>query len=328
MIKLSVIVLCRNMRDYLSQCVDSVLKQKCENMEILLVNDCSTDPACETMSHYCRQYQEFISMDVMDSDLLPGGARNRGLSLAKGEFITFVDGDDWLASEAYNQMMSYFKDGEVDMVVCDYNECFIDSNKTIHRRVAQLQEGVYRPINTGDMFKNESYSWNAIFRRSLLDRIGFGFFEKTLYEDLAIHIPFATSRTIAYVPRPLYQHRKHANEITTKADSKQHCGIIEVVELLAKEFKEKVDMSIWADKFNELLILYLFYYIHYLMLRGSVVMNEETLGLCAQTFINCGGLLPKNIERYDLLESQLRSPAEALMKLRQIKKRGDETFVK
>ncbi len=321
-------MLCRNMKDYLSQCIDSVLKQKCKNMEIVLVNDLTKDPACEIMSNYYLQHQDIISMDVTDSDLLPGGARNRGLSLAKGDFITFVDGDDWLAFDAYDQMMPYFKDGEVDMVICDYNECFIDGNKTIHRKVALMQEGVYRPIDTEDMFKNESYSWNAIFRRSLLDKIGFYFFEKTIYDDLAIHIPFAKSRKIAYIPRPLYQHRKHPNEITTKANTDQHCRIIEVVELLANEFKEKVDMSIWGDKFNELLIVYLFYYIHYLMLRGSVVMNEETLRLCAQTFINCGGSLPKNIERYGLLELQLKSPAEALMKLKQIKERGEVAFVK
>lgn len=326
--KLSVIVLCRNMKEYLSQCIDSVLMQQYDNMEIILINDSTIDPACEVMAYYCSKHPECITMDVVDSDLLPGGARNRGLSLTKGEFVTFVDGDDWLNREMYNAMMHYFNDGEVDMVACDYNEVFMESKETISRQICSLPEGVFLPINTGDMFKNESYSWNTIFRRSLLDGIGFSFFEKTIYDDLAVHLPFAKSRKVAYVPRPLYQHRKHIDEITTHAGSEQHLVIVELVAQLANEFNEKVDMSVWKDKFNELLILYLFYYVHYLMFRGSVDMDADILKLCAETFIKCGGWLPEEIKRYDLLELQLKSPVDALAVLKQMKKNGAEAFVK
>ena len=312
------------MKVFLSECIDSILNQRHDNLEIVLINDSTNDPAIEIMEDYLHRYPERIIIDIRDSDLLPGGARNRGLSLASGEFVTFVDGDDWLDASMYHTLMPYFENDEVDMVISDFNECVVENGMTISRPRSSLPEGIYTPINSGRLFNKASYAWNSIFRRSLFDSIAFRFPEGLLYEDLAVHLLFAKSRKIAYIPLALYQHRKHAKEITNIASSNQHCMIIEVVEWLTNEFSHKVDMTIWSNKFNELLIYFLFQHIHSLMLRGYVDMNEGILNSCAETFVNCGGVLHQDMPGYQRLSLQLESPIDVLMELKRLKKLGKE----
>lgn len=325
---LSIIVLCRNMKNYLSQCIESILMQGYEKVEIILINDNSLDPVCEIMKAYSNKYGKLITMYVEDSDSLAGGARNRGLKHASGEFVTFVDGDDWLNPKQYHLMMPYFENNDVDMVICDYNEYFMQEGMSLYRQISSLPEGIYIPTETGGMFINESFAWNAIFRHSFLDKIRFNFPEKVLYEDLMIHVAFALSNKIAYIPRPLYQHRKHPQEMTVTASSERHSDIIQVVRLLAKEFNEKVNMDIWRDKFNDLLILYLFNYVHFLMVRGAISMREDILQLCANTFIDLGGILRPNVKKFQLLDSQLRAPSKVLEVLNQMKKSGSDALWK
>ncbi len=310
------------MKDYLADCIDSVLNQKFKNIEIILINDSTSDPVCEIMRDYWHRYSGCITLDIKDSNLLCGGARNRGLMLAKGEFISFVDGDDWLDENMFDTMMPYFNNDKVDMVICDFKEYQSQNNTTCVRPRCSLPEGVFQPYRTGDLFKKTNYAWNAIFRRSLMDRTGFNFFEKTLYEDLAVHFLFVQSRLIAYIPFPFYTHRKHDGEITNLASSEQHCSIIKVVEMLTDIFRKNVNMSKWGQKFNDLLIDYLFHYMHFLMIRGSVEMNEEILKLCSDTFLQCGGVVPERLQNGSLIDIQLKSPHTAMELLVDLKERG------
>ncbi len=318
---LSVVILCRNMESYLKTCVDSVLAQGYAPLEVILVCDRTDDPVRAVMDDFCRRNPNVVSQLIFQDGKrgLAGGARNRGMALARGEYITFVDGDDWIADGMYRTMMPAFRDPDVEMANCDYNECFMETGKVVYCPVSEdLPSGTYRPCDTGVMFRRSSYAWNGIYRRALFDRTNVRFYEQTPYDDLAVHVLFAAGKKIAYFNTPFCQHRKHPAELTSTASSEAHCSIIPTAVKMAEQLRTLGLAQGMQDQLNELLIFFFFDYPHYLMRRGSVDVTIENVQACADAFVRCGGRLPADPARRRLARLQLESPAAALEELKHI----------
>ena len=98
-IEVSVIVPVYNVEKYLNRCVESLLNQTYKNIEIILVNDASPDNSIAIMKEYEKKYPDIIKCIYLTKNVRQGGARNRGLKIAKGKFICFVDSDDWVDSD-------------------------------------------------------------------------------------------------------------------------------------------------------------------------------------------------------------------------------------
>ena len=93
-IKISVIVPIYNTEKYLNRCIDSILSQTLNDIELILINDCSTDKSLDIINSY-KKYDN-VSIIDLEEKLGPGGARNIGISHAQGEFICFIDSDDYI----------------------------------------------------------------------------------------------------------------------------------------------------------------------------------------------------------------------------------------
>ena len=104
---ISVIIPCFNVEQYVRRCVDSVLAQTIgqDNMEVILVDDCSTDHTPEILREYEADYP-CVKTVFYEKNLRQGGARNRGMEVAQGKYLGFVDSDDWIASEMYEKLLS------------------------------------------------------------------------------------------------------------------------------------------------------------------------------------------------------------------------------
>lgn len=98
-IEVSIIVPVYNVEKYLNRCVESLLNQTYKNIEIILVNDASPDNSIAIMKEYEKKYPDIIKCIYLTKNVRQGGARNRGLKIAKGKFICFVDSDDWVDSD-------------------------------------------------------------------------------------------------------------------------------------------------------------------------------------------------------------------------------------
>ena len=99
MVKVSIIVPVHNSENYLHTCVESLLAQTLQEIEIILVDDCSTDASRDMIRRYVSLVPEKVRGVFLDQNIRQGGARNRGMDIARGEYIGFVDSDDFVESD-------------------------------------------------------------------------------------------------------------------------------------------------------------------------------------------------------------------------------------
>ena len=178
MIKVSIIVPVHNSAKYLHKCVDSLLAQTLEEIEIILVDDASTDSSRALMEDY-RSRSEKVRCLYLDENIRQGGARNRGIEIAKGEYIAFVDSDDF-TEPGMCEMLYNSADG-ADMCGADY---WIDRDGALQDVRLTYGDGVQMtPEKKAAFLSGCGYFWSRIYRREFLDAHYLRFPENVYYED-------------------------------------------------------------------------------------------------------------------------------------------------
>ena len=121
--KLSIIVPVYNMTadGKLTFCLDSLINQTITDYEIIAVDDASTDHSLQVLREYEKRYPHLIRVLAHEVNKRQGGAKNTGLRAAKGEWIGFVDSDDWVSPDCYEKLLGKAEETGADMVGCDYN---------------------------------------------------------------------------------------------------------------------------------------------------------------------------------------------------------------
>ena len=116
--KVSVIIPVYNVQDYLERCVDSIIKQTYKNIEIILIDDGSHDNSGKICDDYKKKYNNIIVIHKENEG--QSIAREYGIKIAKGEYISFVDSDDFLNEKYYEKMIRLLEKSDCDIAVCDY----------------------------------------------------------------------------------------------------------------------------------------------------------------------------------------------------------------
>ena len=170
--KVSVIVPIYNSSLYLSKCLESIVNQTYKNIEIILINDGSTDNSEEVINLYLNRFNNIIYLK--DTNHGQGHARNIGLSYATGDLITFIDSDDYVDTSMIEKLVNNL--GDSDVSVCDITK--IDSNRQIYFKN-------YLPYGDDQISFMLSHPGPVakIYRKKLLEN--HRFVENLYYEDLA-----------------------------------------------------------------------------------------------------------------------------------------------
>ncbi len=187
MIKVSVIVPVYNTSKYLSKCIDSLINQTLEDIEIIIINDCSPDNSKLILDKYKNIKKINIIHNKVNKGI--GYTRNLGLKKAKGEYIAFIDSDDFVDINMFEKMYKKAKKDDLDLVVCRFH------------KLLEKQNGVLEEINpnfTIPYFKNTSLKdcpkllleinsapWNKLYKRSLFSK-DVRFPENLKYEDAIV----------------------------------------------------------------------------------------------------------------------------------------------
>ena len=122
MSKISIIVPVYNVESYLSNCIDSILNQTFKDFELILVNDGSTDKSLEICKHYKNMDDRIFIIDKKNGGL--SSARNAGLDIIKGEYIGFVDSDDYIHPQMYELLYKQIIENEADISMCEFKKVF------------------------------------------------------------------------------------------------------------------------------------------------------------------------------------------------------------
>lgn len=170
--KISIIVPVYNVENYLVKCLDSLVNQTYENIEILCVNDGSTDNSLLILSEYAKKYPAIIRVLNKKNGGL-ADARNYGLDNATGEYIGFVDSDDWVHLSMYENMLKKALVKSAEIVVCDYTEVYNEKQVLV------------KDENGGYKILYESLVCNKLFKKSLFEDPKVRFPLGLWYEDNA-----------------------------------------------------------------------------------------------------------------------------------------------
>lgn len=251
MLKVSVIIPVYNVEAYLRQCLDSVVNQTLREIEIICVNDGSTDESAAILNEYVTKDARVKILTQVNSG--QGAARNSGLAVAKGEYVYFMDADDELAScDALDALVRELECNRLDILLFDaeisYNEN-IKNNNAFNSNM-YIRRHDYSSINTGrNLFalqsSNDEYSPSpciVIYRRSFLEENNIRFpSERIFYEDniFMTRVLLAAKRA-SHRPWRFYLRKVHAGSTVTSKPTMRHLrGYLacyrDVCEILARE---------------------------------------------------------------------------------------------
>lgn len=225
-INVSVIVPVYNVQGYLEKCLDSLLAQTVENMEIIIVNDGSTDGSQNIIDGYQKRYPDKIKGFIKENGGL-GDARNYGLRYAKGQYVAFIDSDDWVSPEMMQRMYKKGVETNSAIVLCDIYGVDDQTKNTVIERAPYTQEGILerkqavllstRPVAVSACTK--------IFKREIFNRFQF---PTGWYEDLAVMTTiFSYTERIYYLREPHYYYRwNRAGSIQSQKSSPKTLEIL------------------------------------------------------------------------------------------------------
>ncbi|MDR3364539.1 MAG: glycosyltransferase [Clostridiales Family XIII bacterium] len=193
--KSTVIIPVYNAEAYLRQCLDSAIGQTVKEIEIICVNDHSTDRSLEILREYEKKDKRIIVLDpAIEGQLGPGGARNAALDIATGEYVAFLDADDYLAPDSIEFQYAICRENNLDGLRVGATACYeTDDLKKLHPGYADwYQFGIETPepacggdiafaLHNKGRFVGSTYT--LFFRRCLAEANGLRFFEKYPHED-------------------------------------------------------------------------------------------------------------------------------------------------
>ena len=211
---ISVIVPIYNVEKYLEKCIDSIINQTYKNLEIILIDDGSTDKS----GNICDKYKKYDSRIVVihENNCGLSYARNKGLDLAKGQLISFVDSDDSLELNMLEVLMNNMYKYDSDISICNY--FYIkDNDKKICVNNSNLKDFSSFGREKFDNIYNEYKSlavvvWNKLYKREIFDEIRFP--NGKIYEDAFVICDILdNSKRVSYTLKPLYNYVYRANSI-------------------------------------------------------------------------------------------------------------------
>ena len=199
--KVSIIVPVYGVEKYIDKCLDSLVKQSLKEIEIIVVNDGTKDNSQKIIDKYVKKYPDKIKSYIKENGG-QGSARNYGLKKAMGEYIGYVDSDDFVEKDMYKKLYNKANENDYDIVVCgNYNVSEDYKTKNI--------DTFTNDYNTDleNVFFGKMAVWNKIYKRDILIKNKLEFKEKVWYEDLAFTLKTVmNSNTFAFIDEPLYDY--------------------------------------------------------------------------------------------------------------------------
>jgi glycosyltransferase involved in cell wall biosynthesis len=216
--RLTIIIPVYRVSDTMDRCVDSIVRQKCDGMEIILVDDGSPDDCPEKCDRWAERDCRIRVIHKENGGL--SDARNAGLDIARGRYITFADSDDYIGDGTYTELMDIM-DTHPEYDILEYPVCRI--SKTAQRHIIGFEEKTYSaPIDywMESQAYNHSYAWNKIYRRQMFDNVRFPV--GRVFEDIAT-LPQLLDhvKCVATTGKGMYYYCDNANGITARARGKE-----------------------------------------------------------------------------------------------------------
>lgn len=243
--KVSIIIPFNNVEPYIKQCLDSVVSQTLDDIEIICVNDASEDASRDIVEEYAKRDNRIKIIDINER-LGQGFARNRAIETAQGEYIGFVDSDDWIEPDMFLELYNKAKENDNDITICqareydDINEKYILSDYYSLTLLNRMQDNVFKAEDTKDEILDINVVlWNKIYKREYLQKIGEKFPEGFIYEDLPFFFgTYLPAKRIQIIWKNFYIYRVNRKNSTMQQFNKKVLDRLPMVSLTYEKMKQ------------------------------------------------------------------------------------------
>lgn len=262
--KVSVIVPVYNVEKYLDRCLDSLVNQTLQEIEIIVINDSTPDQSQIIIDKYMNLYPNKVFSYIKPNGGL-SDARNYGMSKMKGDYFGFVDGDDYVEYSMFEKLYERATQEEADVTTCDFYW-------TYPNRLQRATDGPY--TNERELLtKMMPTVWNKLYKKSWFDSLDIKFPVGLRYEDSSFSIRLAPFiRKLAYVNEPLVYYVQRQDSITYTQNSK--VGDMLTVFNDIFEFYQK--HNLYDQYQSELEYLTLKYFLGSSFLRAAQIQDKNT----------------------------------------------------
>lgn len=237
---ISIIVPVYNVEKYLPACLDSICHQTLKELEIILVDDGSTDNSGRIAEQYALQDKRIRVVHQRNGN--PGATRNVGLELATGEYIGFVDSDDWIEPEMYKKMYDSMVSNGSELVVCGVSVEYTHEKRYIQQQV-EKDYTEYEPEHLLDLFFSLkkrnlfAYPVNKLYRTSILRKYQLQFPDILPYEDLIFNLNYYMKIESVSLVEDMFYHYLRRDEISAAgAYSPSHLYACSMAESTFRQF--------------------------------------------------------------------------------------------
>ena len=248
--KVSIIVPFYNVENYIEKCLETLVNQSLKDIEIILVNDGSKDRSAYVVNKFLKQYPEKIIYLEKENGGL-SDARNFGIPHAKGEYIAFLDSDDYVEKDMYENMYELAKKEDSDMVECDFYWQYPDKLKK--------DEGVIYQGKKEMIEKVRVVAWNKLIKREILEKNQEIRFPKGLrYEDVEFTyklVPYIEK--VSFLKKPCVHYIQREGSISNKQNERNK-EIFDVLDNVISYYKEKEIYDTYKDELEYIYIRYAF----------------------------------------------------------------------
>lgn len=279
--KVSIIVPFYNVERYIEKCLETLVNQTLEDIEIILVNDGSKDKSIEIVNKFLEKYPEKLVYFEKENGGL-SDARNYAIPYAKGEYIAFLDSDDYVEKDMYEKMYQLAKEENSDMVECDFYWEYPEKTK----------------IDTGAIYNGKKemlekvrvVAWNKLIKREILEKAKIEFPKGYRYEDVEFTyklIPYLEK--VSFLKKPCIHYIQRENSISNSQNERTK-EIFDVLDHVIRYYKEK---GIYDEYKEEIEYIYTRYLLCSSLLRMVKIedkkIREELLN---KTWINLNEKFP------------------------------------
>lgn len=294
MAKVSVIVPVYNVERYIRKCLESLINQTLYDIEIIVVNDGSTDLSKNIIEEYTNQYSNVKYYKKENGGL--SDARNYGMKYATGEYIAFLDADDYIDHKTYEIMYEKAKKENSDIVECNFYWVY---GKRKKKDIGEKYDG-----KTEMMEKARVVAWNKLYRRELIEKLQIEFPKGLQYEDVEFFyklVPYIEK--VSFVKEPLIYYVQRKESLSNFQNEKTR-DIFTVLENVISFYKDK---NLYEKYKEEVEYTYTRLLLCSSFKRITKIKNEQTrIDLLNKTWVKLNTTFP-NWKENQILNTNLNS---------------------
>ena len=256
--KVSIIVPIYNVSKYIEQCLNSLINQTLHNIEIILVDDCGSDDSISKAEQFANKDKRIKIIHNQGNQGL-SESRNHGLKYAKGEYVAFLDSDDFIDIEYYQMLYNAAKNCDADIAYSDvafyYSENNINYNGWFHERLFLDKPETVTSIDDRKSIIYSSCCWNKIYRRKFIEKYNFCFPKRLYIEDVPytfFSVMLANKLVGVNDVNVFYRQRQDSIMSTAKKDKKSF-DIFAIFKFIDNLFPEYSKYCLDANKYQKIL---------------------------------------------------------------------------